>query len=171
MAFACATKNSENNLIGYFYRHAELNPCFIRVQSVAKKTIAPNASNARRPCQTPSRRRPSPGRVAASRQSAAFFLLNFFSDGGFLPKAATAKTPTQITLAIPVHTKQLEAMSKVAQIEAELETLSQAELSEIRSWLDDMIEDDLEFSPEFESAIQKSEREMAGGIRPRIRQP
>src|SRR5665213_2993307 len=31
-------------------------PCFIRVQSVTKKTIAPNASNARRPCQTPSRR-------------------------------------------------------------------------------------------------------------------
>jgi hypothetical protein len=62
-------------------------------------------------------------------------------------------------------------MSKVAQIEAELETLSQAELSEIRSWLDDLIEDDMEFTPEFESAIQKSEREMAGGIRPRLRQP
>jgi hypothetical protein len=40
--------------------------CFIRVQSVAKKTIAPNASNppslcfgatsTRRPCQNPSRR-------------------------------------------------------------------------------------------------------------------
>ena len=62
-------------------------------------------------------------------------------------------------------------MSKVAQIEAELETLSQAELSEIRSWLDDMIEDDMEFTPEFESAIQKSEHEMAGEIRPRVRQP
>jgi hypothetical protein len=109
---------------------------------VAKKTIAPNASNARRPCQTPSRHRPSPARATA-----------------------------QIALAIPPRPKQLEAMSKVAQIEAELETLSQAELSEIRSWLDDMIEDDLEFTLEFESAIQKSEREMAGGIRPRVRQP
>jgi hypothetical protein len=62
-------------------------------------------------------------------------------------------------------------MSKVAQIEAELETLSQAELREIRSLLDDLIEDELEFTPEFESAIQKSEREMASGIRPRTRQP
>ncbi len=62
-------------------------------------------------------------------------------------------------------------MSKVAQIEAELETLSQAELREIRGLLDDMIEDELEFTPEFESAIQKSEREMAHGIRPRTRRP
>ena len=52
-------------------------------------------------------------------------------------------------------------MSKVAQIEAELETLSPAELREIRSLLDDLIEDELEFTPEFESAIQKSEREMS----------
>jgi len=62
-------------------------------------------------------------------------------------------------------------MSKVAQIEAELETLSQAELREIRGLLDDMIEDELEFTPEFESAIQKSEREMADGVRPRVRRP
>jgi hypothetical protein len=62
-------------------------------------------------------------------------------------------------------------MSKIAQIEAQLETLSQAELREIRNWLDDLIEDEMEFTPEFESAIQKSEREMADGIRPRVRQP
>jgi hypothetical protein len=62
-------------------------------------------------------------------------------------------------------------MSKVAQIEAELETLSQVELCEIRGWLDDMIEDDMEFTPAFESAIQQSEREMASGLRPRVRQP
>ncbi len=62
-------------------------------------------------------------------------------------------------------------MSKVAQIEAELETLSQAELREIRGLLDDLIEDELEFTPEFESALQKSEREMASGVRPRVRQP
>ena len=62
-------------------------------------------------------------------------------------------------------------MSKVAEIEAELETLSQGELREIRGLLDDLIEDVLEFTPEFESAIQKSEREMASGICPRTRQP
>ena len=62
-------------------------------------------------------------------------------------------------------------MSKVAQIGSELETLSQTELREIRDLLDDLIEDDLEFTPEFESGIQQSEREMAEGIRPRVRRP
>ena len=62
-------------------------------------------------------------------------------------------------------------MSKVAQIEAELETLSQMELREIRDLLDDLIEDELPFTPEFEAALQASEREMAQGIRPRVRQP
>ena len=62
-------------------------------------------------------------------------------------------------------------MSKVAQVEAELEKLSQTELRQVREWLDDVIEDDAEFTPEFEAAIQQSEREMAKEIRPRTRQP
>ena len=62
-------------------------------------------------------------------------------------------------------------MSKVAQIEAELHKLSQAELRQVRDWLDDLIEDDLEFTPGFESAIKRSEGEMAKGVRPRPRQP
>ena len=62
-------------------------------------------------------------------------------------------------------------MSKVAQVEAELEKLSQAELRQVREWLDDVIEDDLEFTPEFEAGIKQSEREMAKGLRPRTRQP
>jgi len=66
---------------------------------------------------------------------------------------------------------QSARMSKVAQVEAELEKLSQAELRQVRDWLDDLIEDDLEFKSEFESAIQQSEREMGKGLRPRMRQP
>ena len=62
-------------------------------------------------------------------------------------------------------------MSKVAQIEAELGNLSQAELREVRDWLNDMIEDNLEFTPEFESAIRQSESEMNQNLRPRTRQP
>ena len=76
----------------------------------------------------------------------------------------------QIAPANPAHSKQPEPMSKVAQREAELETLSQAELRQIRGLLDDLIEDELEFTPEFESAIQQSEREKTSGIRPRMRQ-
>ena len=62
-------------------------------------------------------------------------------------------------------------MSKVAQVEAELEKLSQAELRQVREWLDDVIEDDLEFTPEFEAGIKQSEREMAKELHPRTRQP
>jgi hypothetical protein len=50
-------------------------------------------------------------------------------------------------------------MSKIEQMEAELRKLSQAELRQIRAWLDDIFEDEREFTPEFERAIQQSKRE------------
>jgi hypothetical protein len=62
-------------------------------------------------------------------------------------------------------------MSKVEQMEAELRKLSQAELCQIREWLDEMIEDELQFTPEFESSIQQAERDMAGGKSARVRDP
>jgi hypothetical protein len=62
-------------------------------------------------------------------------------------------------------------MSKVEQIEAELQSLSPAELKRVRDWLNDFVEDRLEFSEDFEAAIQESEREMAAGLRPRVRKP
>jgi hypothetical protein len=62
-------------------------------------------------------------------------------------------------------------MSKVERLEAELQTLSPAELKRVRDWLDDFVEDRLEFTPEFEAAIQDSEREMAAGLGPRVRKP
>ncbi|MGI8431205.1 MAG: hypothetical protein ACR2MW_02795 [Chthoniobacterales bacterium] len=62
-------------------------------------------------------------------------------------------------------------MSKVEQVEAELRTLSQAELRQIRGWLDDLIEDGLEFTPEFERTIEQSERDMAEGRSSRVREP
>ena len=62
-------------------------------------------------------------------------------------------------------------MSKVEQIEAELQSLSPAELKRVRDWLDDFVEDRLEFKEDFEAAVQESEREMAAGLRPRVRKP
>ena len=62
-------------------------------------------------------------------------------------------------------------MSKVEQIEAELRGLSPADLKRVRDWLDDFVEDRLEFREDFEAAIQESEREMAAGLRPRVRKP
>ena len=62
-------------------------------------------------------------------------------------------------------------MSKVEQVESELRKLSQDELRQIREWLDDIIEDELEFTPEFENSIQQSERDMAAGKAARVRDP
>jgi hypothetical protein len=62
-------------------------------------------------------------------------------------------------------------MSKVEQIEAELQSLSPAELKRVRDWLVDFVEDRLEFREDFEAAVQDSEREMAAGLRPRVRKP
>ena len=62
-------------------------------------------------------------------------------------------------------------MSKVEQMESELRKLSQSELRQIRAWLDDLLEDTLVFTPEFESVIQQSERDMAEGKPTRVREP
>jgi cell shape-determining protein MreC len=60
-------------------------------------------------------------------------------------------------------------VSKVEQIKSELRKLSQAELHQIRDWLDDLIEDELELTPEFEEAIRRSKQELAEGKFSRIR--
>lgn len=60
-------------------------------------------------------------------------------------------------------------MSKVEQIENDLKTLTPVELRKIRDWLDNLLEDELEFTPGFEADIRESEREMLAGIRPRTR--
>jgi hypothetical protein len=62
-------------------------------------------------------------------------------------------------------------MSKVEQMESELRKLSPTELRQIREWLNDFIEDELEFTPEFENSIQQSERDMAAGRAARVREP
>jgi len=62
-------------------------------------------------------------------------------------------------------------VSKVEQMESELRKLSQVELRQIREWLDNFIEDELEFTSEFENSIQQSERDMVAGKAARVREP
>lgn len=56
-------------------------------------------------------------------------------------------------------------------MESELRKLSPTELRQIREWLDDFIEAELEFTPEFEDSIQRSECDMAAGEAARVREP
>jgi len=62
-------------------------------------------------------------------------------------------------------------MSKVERVESELRKLSQAELRQVREWLDDIIEDELEFTREFEHSIEQAERDMAERKVARAREP
>ena len=62
-------------------------------------------------------------------------------------------------------------VTKIEQVEDEWRKLSQEELRQIREWLNDVIEDELQFTPEFESSIQQSERDMASGNSARVREP
>jgi hypothetical protein len=62
-------------------------------------------------------------------------------------------------------------MSNVERVESELRKLSQEELRQIREWLDEIIEDELQFTPEFENAVQQAERDMADGKSARVREP
>ena len=62
-------------------------------------------------------------------------------------------------------------MRTVDQIQADIRQLSIEDLRKVRDFLDDLVEDELEFTPEFESQIRKSEAEMKEGLRPRVRKP
>jgi hypothetical protein len=54
-------------------------------------------------------------------------------------------------------------MSRVEIIEREMASLSLQELRQVRDWLDDMIEDDLEFSEEFSKSIEQGKHDIEAG--------
>ncbi len=65
----------------------------------------------------------------------------------------------------------LSPMSKVKEIESALAKLSVQDLQNVRDWLDDFIEDQLEVSDEFKAKIQRSQNEIADGVYSRVRKP
>jgi len=54
-------------------------------------------------------------------------------------------------------------MSSVQEIEAALPKLSRAEIEEIRAWIDDFLEDQLELTDEVKAKLDQSRREIAQG--------
>ena len=64
-------------------------------------------------------------------------------------------------------------MSKIEHIQTEIQklNLSPKELEEVREWLEDFLEDQLEFTDEFKAKIEESERDRAAGRYARIRKP
>ena len=76
-----------------------------------------------------------------------------------------------VAVAVSMYLLNDLLMSKVERVESELRKLSQAELRQVREWLDDIIEDELEFTPEFERSIEQAEHDMADGKAARVREP
>ncbi len=70
-----------------------------------------------------------------------------------------------------IYSRHYDDVSKIEKVEAELQKLSPQELQQVRDWLDDFVEDRMQFTAEFESAIGESEREMRSGAKPRVRKP
>jgi hypothetical protein len=62
-------------------------------------------------------------------------------------------------------------MRTVEQIQSDIRQLSPGEMRKIRDFLDDIVEDELQFSDEFEAQIRESEAQMTEGLRPRVRKP
>ena len=54
-------------------------------------------------------------------------------------------------------------MQTLERIEAEVKQLSKAEQEALRDWLDNMLEDELEFTDEFKAKIESAERNIREG--------
>jgi hypothetical protein len=49
------------------------------------------------------------------------------------------------------------------QVEEQVKRLSAAEQEALRDWLDNMLEDELEFTDEFKAKIERAKRDIADG--------
>ena len=54
-------------------------------------------------------------------------------------------------------------MQTLEKIEADVKQLSKAEQEALRDWLDNMLEDELEFTDEFKAKIARAKRDIAEG--------
>ncbi len=61
-------------------------------------------------------------------------------------------------------------MQTLAKIEEDVKQLSKAEQEALRDWLDNVLEDELEFTDDFKAKIERAKRDIAEG-RGRIVKP
>ena len=62
-------------------------------------------------------------------------------------------------------------MSTVQDIESAIKKLSAAEMNQVREWLENFLEDQMQFTDDFKARIASAERELASGTRHRVRRP
>ena len=60
-------------------------------------------------------------------------------------------------------------MSSVQEIESAILQLPPEQMRQVHEWLENLLEDQLEMTDEFKAGIERSERELAQGLKPRVR--
>jgi hypothetical protein len=66
-------------------------------------------------------------------------------------------------VAVCFHCAILIAMSSVQEIEAVIPKLSRAEVEEVRAWIDDFLEDQMELNDDVKAKLDQSRREITEG--------
>jgi hypothetical protein len=62
-------------------------------------------------------------------------------------------------------------MSSIQEIESAILQLPPEQMREVHEWLENLLEDQLEFKDEFKRGIEEAERELGQGLKPRVRRP
>lgn len=62
-------------------------------------------------------------------------------------------------------------MSSVQEIEKAISQLTLEEMKQVREWLENVLEDQLEFTAEFRAEIETAKASLAQGVRGRVRNP
>jgi len=73
-------------------------------------------------------------------------------------------------IALSVRLGFIKSMSTLQQIEAGVKQLSKADQQALRDWLENLLEDELEFTDEFKAELDQAKRDIAEG-RGRIVKP
>ncbi len=60
-------------------------------------------------------------------------------------------------------------MSRVQEIESAILQLPPEQMRQVHEWLENLIEDQLEVTDEFNTGIEQAEQELAQGLKPRVR--
>jgi hypothetical protein len=63
------------------------------------------------------------------------------------------------------------AVSTVQEIKSAVQKLTPEELRHVHEWLENFLEDRLEFTDTFKTELEEAERQLSEGVRSRVRQP
>ena len=91
--------------------------------------------------------------------------------GPCAPRAADQSAAGETNLEFPSVAATFARMSTVQEIEAAIKKLPPEEMQRVHKWLEDFLEDQLEFTDEFKAEIARAKADLAKGLHSRIVQP